>query len=95
MTSMESRRQLEELVEAWDLNEALLNQTDIDAIKSILKENKALCDGIINDHHLITRLYETLEFIREYCEHGIKTYITDDGFVAEVLNDILILTRRF
>lgn len=25
---------------------------------------------------------------KEYCNHGIKAYITDDGFVEEVLRDI-------
>lgn len=42
MTYEESVEQLESLIEAWQLNEADLNQTDIDAIKIILKENQNL-----------------------------------------------------
>lgn len=40
MNKEESIKQLEELIEAWNLNEALLNQIDIDAIKCLLKELK-------------------------------------------------------
>ena len=29
----------------------------------------------------------------EYCNHGIKEYITDDGFVEEVLQDILDILK--
>ena len=42
MNFEESEEQLENLIEAWQLNEADLNQTDIDAIKIILKENQEL-----------------------------------------------------
>ena len=38
----ESVEQLENLIESWQLNEADLNQTDIDAMKIILKENQEL-----------------------------------------------------
>lgn len=40
MNIKESKKQLRDLIEAWDLNEASLNQTDIDAIKNVLKELK-------------------------------------------------------
>lgn len=42
MTREESVEQLKSLIEAWQLNEADLNQTDINAIKTILKENQEL-----------------------------------------------------
>lgn len=42
MNIEESVEQLESLIEAWQLNEADLNQTDVDAIKIILKENQNL-----------------------------------------------------
>ena len=42
MMSEESAEQLENLIESWQLNEADLNQTDIDAIKIILEENQEL-----------------------------------------------------
>ena len=34
--------QLESLIEAWQLDEADLNQTDINAMKTLLKENEQL-----------------------------------------------------
>lgn len=42
MTREERVEQLKSLIEAWQLNEADLNQTDINAIKTILKENQEL-----------------------------------------------------
>lgn len=42
MNIEESKQQLETLIEAWQLNEADLNQTDIEAIKCLLEENKKL-----------------------------------------------------
>lgn len=48
MTSKECEEQLESLVEAWRLNEADLNQTDIEAIKHLLLENQMQQDVIIS-----------------------------------------------
>ena len=42
MNIKQSVEQLEGLIEAWELNEADLNQTDINALKMILKENQEL-----------------------------------------------------
>ena len=36
-----------------------------------------------------TQLKSALKEIREYCEFGRKEWITDDGFVEEVLGDVL------
>ena len=47
MTSKECETQLNELLEAWDLDEATLNQTDIEAIKHLLLENQMQQDVII------------------------------------------------
>ena len=44
MTIKESIEQMESLVEAWQLNEADLNQTDINAIKYLLKNIQELID---------------------------------------------------
>ena len=38
MNIQEATKQLNELLEAWDLNEASLNQTDINAIRVVVKE---------------------------------------------------------
>ena len=60
MTIKESIEQMESLVEAWQLNEADLNQTDINAIKCLLnnrqelmvfiKEKISLCNKYIKIH---------------------------------------------
>lgn len=42
MNKEESIQQLETLIEAWQLDEADLNQTDINAMQVLLKENKQL-----------------------------------------------------
>ena len=47
MNIEESIQQIETLIEAWELDEAELNQTDIEAIKFLLKENQEL-KNIIN-----------------------------------------------
>lgn len=44
MTIKESIEQLESLVEAWNLDEADLNQTDINAIKCLLNNRQELID---------------------------------------------------
>lgn len=46
MNSKECEVQLKELIEAWDLDEALLNQTDINAIKHLMLENQMQQDKI-------------------------------------------------
>ena len=46
MNFEESIEQLENLIEAWQLNEADLNQTDIEAMKLLLKENEQLMKDI-------------------------------------------------
>jgi hypothetical protein len=40
MNSKECEEQLKSLIEAWDLDEACLNQTDIEAIKHLMLENQ-------------------------------------------------------
>ena len=42
MNKKESIQQIETLIEAWQLDEADLNQTDINAMQSLLKENQML-----------------------------------------------------
>ena len=52
MNREEYIEQLEELLEAWNLNEADLNQTDINAIKYMLKDNKNLKQELIDEGEL-------------------------------------------
>lgn len=42
MNIEESIQQIETLIEAWQLDEADLNQTDINAMQTLLKENQEL-----------------------------------------------------
>lgn len=42
MSVEESIQQIETLIEAWQLDEADLNQTDINAMQALLKENQKL-----------------------------------------------------
>ena len=42
MNIEESIQQIETLIEAWQLDEADLNQTDINAMQTLLKENEEL-----------------------------------------------------
>lgn len=42
MNKEESIQQIETLIEAWQLDEADLNQTDINAMQALLKENEQL-----------------------------------------------------
>ena len=42
MSVEESIQQIETLIEAWQLDEADLNQTDINAMQVLLKENEEL-----------------------------------------------------
>ena len=38
-------------------------------------------------------LQERINKAIEYCKNGIKEYITDDGFVEEVLQDVLNILK--
>ena len=41
------------------------------------------------------QLKDTINKAKEYCDFGIKEWITDDGFVEEVLKDVLkILDKK-
>ena len=59
MSSKECETQLNELLEAWDLDEAILNQTDIEAIKHLLLENQMQQDVIIS--YKITNLDQAVD----------------------------------
>ena len=47
----------------------------------LTKESKQLKEQLQQKEDIINKA-------KEYCNHGIKEYITDDGFVEEVLRDI-------
>lgn len=46
MSEKEVMEQIENLIEAWELNEADLNQTDINAMKLLLEKNQQLKEEV-------------------------------------------------
>lgn len=67
MNSKECEEQLESLVEAWQLNEADLNQTDIEAIKHLMLENQI-------QHNEINKLKHILDELEKYLEKNVKRW---------------------
>lgn len=74
MNIEESIQQIETLIEAWQLDEADLNQTDINAMQALLKENQELkkqlencycnrtdCSGRIKDSKVYDSLVQKVE----------------------------------
>lgn len=87
MNEKEVIEQLESLIEAWQLDEADLNQTDINAIKKMLDKNKQLKEQLeasekarkeaieLLEKHLETKCYGNHKyelFSREYLEELLK-----------------------
>ena len=68
MSVEESIQQIETLIEAWQLDEADLNQTDINAMQALLKENQELKSQLKGTTHCFDeeehkRLSEQLELL--------------------------------
>ena len=69
-------------------NDGLKQETYFDIPNNILNVIKELGQ---DNRQLELKLQQKEDIInkaKEYCNHGIKEYITDDGFVEEVLRDI-------
>lgn len=75
MTIEESIKQLEDLIEDWDLDETELNQTDVNAIKKVLEERRYIIK------YLKHRINECNNFIR-HIEHKMKN-VSGLGRIAE------------
>ena len=77
MSSKECETQLNELLEAWDLDEATLNQTDINAIKHLLLENQMQQDEIVKLRNRINTYEnpEDLTLMFMYCDEKAKDKI--------------------
>ena len=63
MNSKECEEQLESLVEAWQLNEADLNQTDIEAIKHLMLENQMQHNEINKLKHILDEKEKLIDTI--------------------------------
>lgn len=67
MNEKEVIEQLESLIEAWQLDEADLNQTDINAIKKMLDKNKQLKEQLESSERARK---EAIEFINDKSDKG-------------------------
>ena len=76
MNIEESIQQIETLIEAWQLDEADLNQTDINAMQTLLKENKQLKDNweIIRQYCLDEQIPEESDEYNSYIEFSNSVY---------------------
>ena len=88
MSSRECEEQLKSLIEAWDLDEACLNQTDIEAIKHLMLENQMQQDTIKTQKLVIGNLsdritkalgliYENLFDKEDKIHYRVSTYTID------------------
>ena len=85
MNEREIIEQLEGLIEAWQLNEADLNQTDINAIKQMLDKNKKLKEQLEEERKARK---EAIEFINGTGEMApyTKSIVMYEQEIEELLN---------
>lgn len=100
MNEKEIIEQLESLIEAWQLDEADLNQTDINAIKGMLDKNKKLKNQLeasekarkeAMDYIKENPLYEE-EYDYDY-EENIYMSGIDDEYSRKILLGILEIDK--
>lgn len=78
MNIEESIQQIETLIEAWQLDEADLNQTDINAMQTLLKENQELKKYLKVPE---TCNLKTLEDYKSYYEDTTREQILEDTYI--------------
>lgn len=66
MSEKEALEQLDSLIEAWNLKETDINQTDINAIKFMLKENQKLKEQLKQRDEVID---EAIRYIKRHDEN--------------------------
>lgn len=84
MTIKESIEQLEGLIEAWQFNDADLNQTDIDAIKNLLNNRKNLVN------YLDQQIEKYNKKIKEYMELRQNNIDTDVEYYDSLIYNNLV-----
>ena len=75
MSIEESIQQIETLIEAWQLDEADLNQTDINAMQVLLKENQELkqkYENAVADYETTMAEKEQLNSLVNSCQEEIR-----------------------
>lgn len=83
MSEKEALEQLDSLIEAWDLKDADINQTDINAIKFILQKNQKLKEQLKQRDEVIEKLEKWLN--QEWKKPLAKIYVSD---VVKELNKL-------
>ncbi len=78
MNIEESIQQIETLIEAWQLDEAYLNQTDINAMQVLLKENQELKKHLKVPENCNLK---TLEDYKSYYEDTTREQILEDSYI--------------
>lgn len=96
MNKEESIQQIETLIEAWQLDEADLNQTDINAMQVLLKENEELKLQLKGTTHCFDE--EEHEKLKKQLEEKEKKYIpgeyAKEEFIKEFDENILLKTQQ-
>lgn len=99
MNIEESIQQIETLIEAWQLDEADLNQTDINAMQTLLKENQELKKQLEERNiEYFKGAYDThdkyytqqKEFIK-YLENKIKYFKDLEQFAIKTFNNKAVI----
>ena len=86
MNEREIIEQLESLIEAWQLDEADLNQIDINAIKQMLDKNKKLKE----QKEVIDKAIKYINYNNRYRNGAdIYQFVDIKGEILEPLKDIL------
>lgn len=67
MSVEESIQQIETLIEAWQLDEADLNQTDINAMQSLLKQNQKLEQVLDEIENILNGVGEMACYSKSMC----------------------------
>lgn len=89
MNIEESKNQIETLIEAWQLDEADLNQTDINAMQVLLKENQELKKQLEERTKMYQNAYnysqkmETKAIILETQQKEFIKYLEDEIYNIE------------
>ena len=85
MSVEESIQQIETLIEAWQLDEADLNQTDINAMQVLLKENEELKLQLKGTTHCFDE--EEHEKLKKQLEEKEKKYIPGEYAINEFIKE--------
>ncbi len=90
MNEREIIEQLESLIEAWQLDEADLNQTDINAIKQMLDKNKKLKEQLEASEKLRKESMLILGEYRHYTLPTEKQNRENEDIVDKAYNNLIL-----